>query len=347
LRKIEFRDNYNYNTTEGDYSHNYFFSLCPNLLSISGTKLFDFIDNNVLLLPKITEIKYLIVCKEIKSMDVLVDNCRHSLKRLGIKFIDRKFDETERIALMKHISSFANLEKLYLNFNLTDECIEAFINNMKIISTKCVKISHLDIITSYGNQTLITQMVDKIGLFTQLKSLKLVLRLDMSFKSLENCKQLITLYLTIEAKNDDVFEGIDLYLPQLTRLNVATDGKMSDNSLIPLNKLKNLKVLEIIYKMLICEMKSITDKGICHIINGCPQIKAILFQRTEISYKTIDALIAMALKRPRTQFFCWFGLIKKENMHSKHRIYKNKEDLPKNLIIDIDWMPNWQKKYFK
>jgi hypothetical protein len=117
LRKIEFRDNYNYNTTEGDYSHNYFFSLCPNLLSISGTKLFDFIDNNVLLLPKITEIKYLIVCKEIKSMDVLVDNCRHSLKRLGIKFIDRKFDETERIALMKHISSFANLEKLYISNN--------------------------------------------------------------------------------------------------------------------------------------------------------------------------------------------------------------------------------------
>ncbi len=68
----------------------------------------------------------------------------------------------------------------------------------------------------------------------------------------------------------------------------------------------------------------ITDIGLLNVINNCPQINSIEFYgRPNISHKTIDALIALALQKHKIYF--------------KHRfdIRDSAEDIVFN-VIDLD-----------
>ena len=85
---------------------------------------------------------------------------------------------------------------------------------------------------------------------------------------------------------------MNAYLPQLTHLC------FTNNDLKPLTELKQLKSL-IINKPKIDSLihYNITDEGVCHIINNCPQIQSIRFERKpQITHKTIYALIPFTEK---------------------------------------------------
>jgi hypothetical protein len=86
---------------------------------------------------------------------------------------------------------------------------------------------------------------------------------------------------------------------------------------------------------------------ISHIINNCTHTKQIKSLNANITHITIDALIGLALKRPRIQFDHQFGVITKIKNHKKSLIYKKESDLPNNLNITIDENSNkWKKFYF-
>jgi hypothetical protein len=102
--------------------------------------------------------------------------------------------------------------------------------------------------------------------------------------------------------NDNYFQNIDLYLPQLEYLFINTEDIITDKSLYSLAKLKNLKVIGFDWTRPQLSVP-ITDKGLNHFINNCQNIESIRFyKKPNISYKTIDALIELALNKPRIKF---------------------------------------------
>ncbi len=86
----------------------------------------------------------------------------------------------------------------------------------------------------------------------------------------------------------------------------------------------------------------ITDSGLIHVINNCEEMNSIMFfSGPNISHKTIDALIALALRKARIYFKHRFDDIEKEynffefdkdiSFTAIHlKIYK----LPNNLVIN-------------
>jgi hypothetical protein len=74
------------------------------------------------------------------------------------------------------------------------------------------------------------------------------------------------------------------------------------NSLSKLKKLQSLRI-HTVYG----NIRFVTDLGLIDVINNCPQINSIRFERRpDISHKTIDALIALALRKPRIQYNHYF-----------------------------------------
>jgi hypothetical protein len=218
---------------------------------------------------------------------------------------------------------------------------------MRNIGIKCTKINDLDMILYYEIPMELSDLSKMFETFTHLKVLTLNSHNDsqkISIKSLENCNQLTQLTLTDVLINDKFFEDIDQYLPQLKLFDVSTDEKISNIALNSLSKLNKLKSIELNANY----SKSITDKEIINIVNNCQEIETIKLFEANITHKTIDALIELALKRPRIQFINQFATITMKNNHKRTAIYQNEIDLPNNLIITIDEDSNkWKKFYFK
>jgi len=134
--------------------------------------------------------------------------------------------------------------------------------------------------------------------------------------------------------NDNFFEDIDLCLPKLKVLCVYANN-ITDNVLYSLSKLKHLNVVQFISLRLNQKFSSVTDIGIYHLLNNCPKIKSVRFnRRPNITHKTIDALIALALSKPRINFKHFFGSFEEENNEDVAEIFSNKS-LPKNLKIEF------------
>ncbi len=112
-------------------------------------------------------------------------------------------------------------------------------------------------------------------------------------------------------------------------------------------KLNKLKEIHLFVNVNEKRFNFFADKMISDITNNCKQIKEIKLLNANITHKTIDALIGLALKRPRIQFDHQFGVINKIKNHKKSMIYKKESDLPNNLNITIDEDSNkWKKFYF-
>jgi hypothetical protein len=320
LREISFKINY-----RNEFKcYKKLLNLCSNLLSISYSKLSDFIDNESILVPKVTQIKDLIINKEYKLMEVLANCCSNTLKTLTINFIH--IDENGLSFLMKQISRLVNLEKLSLNLRFNINASKSLIDGMKKIGINCAKIKSLRVRIRSGTSFIISDLFNSIGSFSQIKLLNCEIdprvfyyEQIISIKSLEKCKQLKHLVITTNEKISNI----------------------AFNSLSKLNKLKSIE-LSAGYS------KSITDEEIINIINNCQEIETIKLFEVNITHKTIDALIELALKRPHIQFVHQFSTILMKNNHKRAAIYQNETDLPNNLVITIDQDSNkWKKFYFK
>jgi hypothetical protein len=85
-------------------------------------------------------------------------------------------------------------------------------------------------------------------------------------------------------------------------LTITVDNKkITDKAMNSLSKLLKLQSIKI--QRFSSVLPLITDSGLIDVINNFPQINSILFNsRPNISHKTIDALIALALRKTRIQF---------------------------------------------
>jgi hypothetical protein len=108
-------------------------------------------------------------------------------------------------------------------------------------------------------------------------------------------------------------------------LQIFVDNKITDNAINSLSKLQKLQTLQIRTYYPISEMPLITDLGLIHVINNCPQINSIVFNnKSNITHKTIDALIALALLKPFIRFKHDFSI----------DFVLNTNDFPNNLVIN-------------
>ncbi len=131
----------------------------------------------------------------------------------------------------------------------------------------------------------------------------------INVKSFEFCKQLTRLSISHDLIDNKFFEDIDKYLPNLREFNVSTEAKISEIALNSLTKLNKIESTGLWTK----SVKYLTDEGIISLVNNCPQIKSIQVYEMTITHKTIDALKALALKKPHIQFNDHFNAVKKKN----------------------------------
>jgi hypothetical protein len=76
---------------------------------------------------------------------------------------------------------------------------------------------------------------------------------------------------------------------------------ITDKALKSISELKNLSKITIDSSN--DTMDGITDSGVMAIIENCPKINSIRIKvKSNVTHKTIDALIALALRKPRIQF---------------------------------------------
>jgi hypothetical protein len=159
--------------------------------------------------------------------------------------------------------------------------------------------------------------------------------------------------LTLEnpKMNDNFFKNIDKHLPQIKNLDINVDYfVITDKAMDSLSKLSKLQSIKIqcyeyifddIYEETDGILPRITDIGLLNVIDNCPKINSIEFYgRPNISHKTIDALIALALRKPNIYFKHNFSDIGKScSYDSAKDIVFNVIDLksyqlPNNLVIN-------------
>jgi len=317
------------------------FRLCPKLEQVFDVRIDALIDGNKKLLPKLTKIGeiYDIDTTDEKEIKEIFDGYKDTLKHLNIN-LEPEFV----VVVMRGISDLIRLESLKLVFSFDFDIIQmyTFVENVRLIADKCTQIKHLAFIN------LDMRVLHTISYFTQIQSLEISLAKceeshPIHVKSLNGCKKLTKLKIKFGQIDDHFFEDINLYLPQLTHLIATTNHHISDNSLQSLSKLKNLKsvVFESCYNSSRSKgSPSITDSGIRDFIDKCPSIQSIDLKRgPNISYKTIDTLIALALRKPRIDFYYFFQSIENWCFIPLNDIENNKS-VPGNINLTIIYFNN-------
>jgi hypothetical protein len=318
---------------------------CPNLLSLENIKIIDLIEENDLLVPKLFKIDGFYGGLDQNNLNEKFFERYKSLKSL--KLCVNPFN-CDPIIFMKQISQLKNLQNLEL---ILSDSIEShsslFVRELTQIGIECKFINRLNLTFESLNEKHLKQLLISICSFKQLKYLSIDIfdmiylnedqmhdfsqvndSIALNTQLLNDCKQLKHLKIYYPLLRDSFLADIHLFLPQLTHLNIGFEEfiyeeyemSFSDQTMNSLAKLKHLKVIRLGGN----DFSLITDSGICNVINNCPEIKSIrLSSEPNITHKTIDAFIGLALKKPRICFCINFG----------HHLIETYESLPNNLRI--------------
>lgn len=324
-------------------------SFCVNLVSIndrlkhnSGIDLQAFVDSKQKLVPKLT--KAMINCRR-DGLDVepFVTNYKNTLKSIDFDAVR----ESGQNSILENISQLNKLEELKLNFRIKTKPL--FMNSMKAIANECKQIKSLQLILYKNEVSLDLDLMKLMKCFKQLKRLDLRLfylrkqTKDQTIKIglFDDCKQLTRMRISSENIDDDFYENIHLYLPQLIYLNISATN-IKNKALKWISKLPNLKTFVIQSLKSTC-LSQITDPAICGLINNCPNIESIIFNsRPNLTKKTIDALIRLALNKPRIEFRHYFHYLEsgphRDESRSKFTVIELKDyDIPQNMAFLDDW----------
>ena len=161
--------------------------------------------------------------------------------------------------------------------------------------------------------------------------------LEGSVECFKNCSNLKYLEIFYDKFGDEFFEDINVFLPNLRIIDIESDSEITDKTIICLSKLKKLK--KFYFRRSRSSNKLITDLGVCQLINSCLNIEVISFiARPNITHKTIEALIALALKsRNNIQFYCGFSIAGDEAEFAEIDLNIYVHRIPQNLQINIDF----------
>jgi hypothetical protein len=319
--------------------------MCPNLLSLSRVKLPNIFEGNELLMDKLIKVdKLFIQIFEINLLQVFVEKYGKSFKSFGVMSKTDEFNEKN--LLLQEISRFESLEHLVLDSESNENISHLFADNLSMIGNNCSKIQSL-VLKIPGIQSSVTSHLFKsLGHFNALKKLDLntseildnnnnnnnELNESISVLTFGNCKQLKHLLIKFPKIDDNFFKDIELSVPQLK----STEEEISDNTFKCLAKLKALKSL--VFNRLKTNHKfmSITDNGVIDVINNCPELESIrVNSRPNISHKTIEALIDLALSKPRLYFSHTFSSIDRKYNNCVAIYLSPYKPFPINLEINL------------
>jgi len=295
--------------------------------------------------PKLQKVVLNYEAKDNQIFESLVNRWQNTLKSLEIIT-----NESSISLLSQLIKRLKLLEELNLDLETIVENQSLFAYNLQSIAGQCNQINQLQLTFGCTNQILDSQLLRTMAYFKNLKYLafdvyseqvdgQLANNQEVLSKSLKDCVNLVHFKLDNVGLNDQFFKDIHLYLPKLKHLEIGVHT-ITDQALHSLAQLNQLQFIaidsdedDLFYH--------VTDIGICYIINNCPQINSINFNsRPNITNKTIEELIKLALSKPKVQFEHYFSFIGHEDDVSENDVpfttidLNDFGDLPKNLVID-------------
>jgi hypothetical protein len=312
------------------------FRFCPNIKSIDETEIDSLIVGNKTLLKSLTKV---VGTYDYRSLENLADHYKNTVKILNV-VSEEEFDYVKSV---QQISRLNNLENLRIELE-SNPNQDLFIDGIKNIAMNCTKLTSFEL-SSYVTETEFAfNLFNAFKYFSQLKRLSLYLIEDfdheeykeISVETLKNCQNLTYLSLHYPKVSDNTFKKIDLYLPKLKYIQLYTENniEITNETMKSLSKLKDLKFICFANNYL----HSITDKGFGYVLKNCPNLQSIKFaKRPNISEETVNALIQLAIKKPRIHFYHEFGAIDEE-ISTLYPVLDMKkfQNLPKNLNLKID-----------
>ena len=320
------------------------FRLCPNLLTLNKVKLKHVIAANELLVPKIRSIDMFYGKTDTKYVTDFVEKHKNSLKSLKIN-TEVNGDILNHI--LQEIQNFKNLEKLEIWSTARVLTIDSeFIRNINRIGIECKRLKYFKLMTNKVNQTNVSKLFQSLNTYHSVKylDLRLLFRLKLdsnqsvALKWLSACSQIESIHLNYCGLNDRLFEDIGLHFHRLKRLSLTVD-QITDKAMKSLSKLKSLKYLSLdVHHSRSVGFPLVTDSGLCHVIYHCPNIESIIFfGRPNITIVTINALILLALSKPKVSFNHYFGFIERKFSTEYTPIeLAFLTNLPKNMIISTE-----------
>jgi hypothetical protein len=196
---------------------------------------------------------FLLNLKEVLDLNVLdlydfkafTDAYRDQIKKISLHFNNNSIN-----ALLIELSKFQILEKMDINFGISDSFID---NELILIGNECKQLKKLAI--SGFNFKLEKKLFEVFSGFYALKKLSISGKC-IDIKSIGNimflgsCHNLLFLELYLRNYNisDEDLNGIDLYLPQLKHLSLISIDcyyGITDESVQQLSKLQNLIQLHV------------------------------------------------------------------------------------------------------
>lgn len=318
--------------------------LCPNLMSLNKVKLKHLIAVNERLVPKIKQIDMFYGKTDAKYVKYFVEIHKNNLKSIKIN-TEVNCDLLNEF--LKELPNFKNLEVLEIWSTVRMLYIDIeFVKSIKLIGSECKKLKHFKLMTNKMNPTIASKLFESLNSFNSLidLDLRLLFRLKLddnqtvSLKSINACKRLETIQLNYSGINDRFFVDIDLHFNQLRRLCLTVD-QITDRALKSISKLKQLRYLSLdVHHSRSIGFPLVTDSGLCDVIYHCRSIESIIFYgRPNITIVTINALVLLALSKPKVDFNHYFGYIERKFSSDYTPIeLVFVTNLPKNIMISTE-----------
>jgi hypothetical protein len=332
---------------ENDIKYKTLIKLSPNLKVLFGVKLSDFVENEDLFLAQLKKVWILKGYQNKELFELFVNKYKKQINYLKCR---ANKGSHQSIQSFKLIAGFEALEELIISedkLKLFANCAQSIANNNKNLKTIHYRIHNPN--TSYLNK-----VFNNLNHFKSLSQLSIHMTgrykgdKQITIKSLSYCKQLQKLSLMYPNLNDNFFKDIHLYCPQLKSLQIFLESEeededlndmqlITDETLKSLAKLKHLKSFEL-YEMPFnfSNLSTITDSGLIDLIKKSPQIRKTYFSsRLNITQESINALIELAISKPKIQFNHKLSGFWNKKLFAK--IYDStKYSLPNNLFLEFN-----------
>ena len=201
--------------------------------------------------------------------------------RFGIDFIPN--DNT-----FKMFSYFKNLKVLKIHVFPVENETEIWSQTIESIATNCLQLEYFSLIFEYFGKFNAKECFESFAYFSGLKKLCFRVLPENNYGDrnhskeefdeqitdltpLKNCKNLMDLELQLKAIDSNVFNGIDLIIPQLRQLRFVFGLKITDEVLESIANLKNLMKIAIQSDVL-----EITSEGLRVVTNDCKRLKSFI-----------------------------------------------------------------------
>ena len=246
------------------------FHYSPNLLSVGSLNSEDL---NIKSFPKkLIKFQDLMISVDTQNHSTFSANKLKNLKQLSFEIEVKATDMINNF--IEELSKLKNLRILKIIVSEFRYESEIWSKIMECFAKNCLLLEYL-YLSSDGSSYFISNVCfESISHFSGLKTLKFNAKCDQRIKdltALQNCKNLLTLKLSVNGINDQILIGIHLIVPQLRKLefNECHDIVVTEKGLESIAKLKHLTHLRFAVEL------TLTVKGLQKLMDSCERLKYV------------------------------------------------------------------------